>query len=220
VEAARCELAAAFCDDLRRTGTQLRGTNNKLTTAVRATGTSLTGLSGAGPSSPPPSPAAPVTLPASRAAITSPPATAPRRSRFSCGKPKAGRLSRRGNRRLNHAIHLAAITQIRQRHSDGRACFEKKLAEGTTRKKAPRALKRRLSDAIFARLRADARPAAAHAKSPGGQQGNDSAASAARSHPKHRLFGQPTPGPGPTLRPRPAPRRAKTTTARKPRKTS
>ena len=46
VEAARCELAAAFIDDLRRTGAQLRETKDKLTAAVRASGTSLTGLFG------------------------------------------------------------------------------------------------------------------------------------------------------------------------------
>ena len=49
VAAARCELAAVFADDLRRTGAQLRDTRNKLTTAVRAAGTSLTGLYGGWP---------------------------------------------------------------------------------------------------------------------------------------------------------------------------
>ena len=91
---------------------------------------------------------------------------------------------------------MAAITQIRQRHSEGRAYYEKKLAEGKTGKEALRSLKRRVSNAIFACLQADARRAAARAKGPGGQQGNDSVASAAGSHPRHRLFGQATPGPG------------------------
>ena len=95
---------------------------------------------------------------------------------------------------------MAAVTQIRHRHSEGRAYYDKKLAEGKTPKEALRALKRRISNAIFARLQADARQAAARAKGPGGQQGNDSVASAAGSHPRHRLFGQATPGPGPTLR--------------------
>ena len=31
------------------------------------------------------------------------------------------RLSRRGNRTLNYAIHMAAVGQIRQLHSEGRA---------------------------------------------------------------------------------------------------
>jgi Transposase len=58
-------------------------------------------------------------------------------------------------------------------------------------KKPLRSLKRRISDAIYARLRADARQAAAAAsKDPGGQPGNDSDSSAAGSHPGHRLFGQ------------------------------
>ena len=110
-----------------------------------------------------------------------------------CGR-KIWRLSRRGNRRLNHAIHMAAVTQIRNRHSQGRAYFEKKLAEGKTRKEALRALKRQISDAIYACLQAGARRAAG-AKSPGGQRGNDSLTSAAGSHPQHRLFGKATPGP-------------------------
>jgi hypothetical protein len=97
---------------------------------------------------------------------------------------------------------MAAITQIRHRHSEGRAYYEKKLAEGKTHKEALRSLKRKISDAIFARLQADARQAAAtQAKGPGGHPGNDSASSAAGSHPARRLFGQATPGPGTSLRP-------------------
>ncbi len=85
---------------------------------------------------------------------------------MSSGQRKIYRLSLRGNRCLNHAIHMAAITQIRHKHSDGRAYYERKLAEGKTHKEALRCLKRRISDAIYARLRADARTAG-----PGGQRG-------------------------------------------------
>ena len=53
----------------------------------------------------------------------------------SSGEKKIYRLSLRGNRRLNHAIHMAAITQIRHKHSDGRAYYEKKIAEGKTHRK-------------------------------------------------------------------------------------
>ena len=105
---------------------------------------------------------------------------------------KACRLSLRGNRRLNHAIHMAAVTQIRHKHSQGRAYYDKKLAEGKTHKEALRALKRRISDAIYAALVADARQAAAGTKGPGGQPGNLSVSRAAGSHPAHRLFGQAT----------------------------
>jgi transposase len=82
---------------------------------------------------------------------------------------------------------MAAITQIRHKHSDGRAYYERKIAEGKTCKEALRCLKRRISDAIYARLLADARRAAADLKDPGGQPGNDSDPSAAGSHPERRL---------------------------------
>jgi transposase len=113
----------------------------------------------------------------------------------SSGQRKIYRLSLRGNRRLNHAVHMAAITQIRHKHSDGRAYYQRKLAEGKTHKEALRCLKRRISDAIYARLRADARKAG-----PGGQPGNGTGSSVTGSHPGHRLFGQATSGPEPSLR--------------------
>jgi transposase len=69
--------------------------------------------------------------------------TAP--AEVSSGQRKIYRLSLRGNRRLNHAIHMAAITQIRHKHSDGRAYYERKIAEGKTHKEALRCLKRRSS---------------------------------------------------------------------------
>ena len=97
---------------------------------------------------------------------------------------------------------MAAITQIGHRHSNGRAYYDRKIAEGKTHKEALRSLKRRISRAIYARLRADARQAtAATATGPGGQPGNDSVSSAAGSHPGHPLFGQATPGPTASLRP-------------------
>jgi transposase len=62
---------------------------------------------------------------------------------------------------------MAAITQISHAHSHGRAYYERKIAEGKTHKEALRCLKRRISDAIYARLRADARAAGL-----GGQPGD------------------------------------------------
>ena len=118
------------------------------------------------------------------------------------GRRKVFRLSRRGNRRLNHAIHMAAVTQIRYRHTDGRAYYDRKIAEGHPGKEAIRALKRRISDAIYTRLRHDAEQTTrVVGAGPGGHTGNDSVACAAGSHPEHRLFDQATPGPGTTLRP-------------------
>ena len=196
VAAARCELAADFLEDLRRIDAQLRETRKKLATAVQAAGTCLTGLFGVGP-----------VIAAAVIGDVRDVSRFPGRDHFaayngtapievSSGPRKVYRLSRRGNRRLNHAIHMAAVTQIHHRHRRGRAYYDKKLAEGKTPKEALRALKRQISNAIFACLQADARRAAARAQGPGGQQGNDSVASAAGLHPRHRLFGQATPGPG------------------------
>ena len=129
---------------------------------------------------------------------------------------KVYRLSRRGNRRLNHAIHMAAVTQIRYRHTNGRAYYDKKLAEGKTSKEALRALKRQISDAIFACLQEDARRAAARTAEPGGQPGNHSATRAAQAHtPTTGSSGKPLPGLPPTLRPLlPFPRRCHLARAR------
>jgi transposase len=215
VETARCELAAEFLDDLRRIDAQMRDTKKKLAAAVTASGTTVTGVFGVGP-----------VIAATMIGYVAGVARFPSRDRFaayngtapievSSGNRKIYRLSRRGNRRLNYAIHMAAVTQIRHRHSDGRAYYDKKLAEGKTPKEALRCLKRQVSDAIYGRLRADARRAAAAARTagPGGQPGNDSVASAAGSHPDNRLFGQATPEPDTTLRPtgRHAPARPKAT---------
>ena len=49
VQRARCELAVAYLDDLRRIDAQMRETRKKLAAAVAAAGTSLTGLFGVGP---------------------------------------------------------------------------------------------------------------------------------------------------------------------------
>ena len=64
------------------------------------------------------------------------------------------RLNMRGNRALNHAIHMMAVTQVRH-DTPGRAYYLRKQAEGKTRKEAMRALKRRLSDAIWRQLQLD-----------------------------------------------------------------
>ena len=73
----------------------------------------------------------------------------------SSGEQIRHRLSRAGNRRINHAIHMMAVTQIRNRNSTGRAYYERKRLEGKTGKEALRCLKRRLSDVIYRQLLAD-----------------------------------------------------------------
>jgi transposase len=219
VQAARRELAGEFLADLRRIDAQRRETKKKLAAAVRASGTTVTEIFGVGPA------VAAAVIGDVRDISRFPGkdcfaaynGTAP--AEVSSGNRKVYRLSLRGNRRLNHAIHMAAVTQIRYRHSQGRAYYDKKLAEGKTAKEALRALKRQVSDAIYQHLKADARRAAAIA-GPGGHPGNGSIASAAGSHPERRLFGQATPGPEPTLRSRPGPSKGARRTRRSGQRTS
>lgn len=78
---------------------------------------------------------------------------------FSSGGRVVHRVSERGNRHLNHAIHMAVICQLRQSHSDGRAYFDRRVAEGKTSREALRALKRHTSNAVYRQLLADARRA-------------------------------------------------------------
>jgi len=199
---ARCELAAELLADMRHLGGQRREVKEKLAAAVKATGTTVTSVFGVGP-----------VIAATIIGDVITVARFPARDHFaayngtapvevSSGPRKIYRLSLRGNRRLNHAIHMAAVTQLRYAHSPGRSYFDRKIAEGKTGKEALRALKRQLSDTIYARLVADAarRGAPADTEGPGGQSGNGSVSSAASSHPRRRLFGQATPGPQPSLR--------------------
>jgi transposase len=64
------------------------------------------------------------------------------------------RLNRGGNRQLNAALHRIAITQIRLA-GPGKAYLDHRQASGDTRTEAIRALRRRISDEVFRRLRAD-----------------------------------------------------------------
>jgi transposase len=65
------------------------------------------------------------------------------------------RLARSGNRQLNCAIHRIAVTQKRC-HPQAQAYLKSRLAAGHTGTEALRALKRRISDAVYRRLAADA----------------------------------------------------------------
>lgn len=76
---------------------------------------------------------------------------------FSSGGRTVHRVSNRGSRQLNRALHMAVICQLRQPHSEGRAYFERRVAEGKTKKEAIRALKRQTSNRVYRHLVADAR---------------------------------------------------------------
>jgi transposase len=159
VEQARYDLAVELLDDIRRLDGQLKASHKRIRIAVQASGTTVTDLFGVGPII-----AAmvigytgDVSRFRNRDQFAAYNGTAP--VEFSSGGRTVHRLSERGNRQLNHALHMAAICQLRQPHSDGRAYFERKLAEGKTNKEAIRALKRHISNAVYRHLVADARRA-------------------------------------------------------------
>ncbi len=134
--------------------TQMRASKKRISTAVAASGTSLCDIRGIGP-------IGAATILGSVGDITRFPskghfasynATAPIDA--SSGNHKRHRLNPRGNRKLNHALHIAAVSQLRY-PGEGRDYYQKKLAEGKTSKEAIRALKRRISDAVYRQLQAD-----------------------------------------------------------------
>ena len=73
------------------------------------------------------------------------------------GERTRHRLSRAGDRQLNSAIHLIAVTQVRMRKSRGRCYCDTKIAEGKTRNEAMRCLKRRLANHLWRLMIADER---------------------------------------------------------------
>jgi len=73
----------------------------------------------------------------------------------SSGDRPRHRLNPRRDRELNHAIHIAAICQLRY-NTEGHAYYERKIAEGKTSKEAIRALKRQISDRVYRHLVANA----------------------------------------------------------------
>jgi transposase len=151
--AARWVLAAQLLAGLRRIDIQRRDVQPKLAAAVRASGTAATEIFGVGPAVAAAviGDAGDISRFASQDHFAAYNGTAPVGVSF--GGRVICRLSLRGNRRMNHAIHMAAVTQIRCRHSKGRAYYDKKIAEGKTSKEALRALKRQVSNAIYQRLK-------------------------------------------------------------------
>jgi transposase len=157
VERVRTDLVVELLDDIRRLDTQLKASHKRIRVAVDASGTSVTDLFGVGPI------IAAMLIGytgdierfVSRDAYASYNGTAP--VEYSSGGRTVHRLSKRGNRKLNHAIHMAAISQLRQPHSEGRAYFDRRVSQAKTTKEAIRALKRHLSNAVYRQLVADNR---------------------------------------------------------------
>jgi transposase len=157
VQRQRLELAHELLDEIRVLDERRKASKQRITDAVTASGTSLTEIFGVGPI------IAAIVI-GYTGDITRFPSsghyatyngTAP--IEFSSSGRTVHRLSRRGNRTLNHAMHMIAVTQIRNAGSEGRVYYDTKLAAGRTRREAMRALKRHISDRVYRHLRADAR---------------------------------------------------------------
>ena len=90
------------------------------------------------------------------------------------------RLTRGGDRHLNLALHIVALTQVRMRGSSGRDYYDAKLAAGKTHNEAMRCLKRRLADHVWRLMIRDDRE---QATGSGGHSGATLQSSAAGSTP-------------------------------------
>jgi transposase len=152
----RFDLALELLEDVRRLDAQIKMSHRRIGVAIKASGTSVTEIYGVGPIL-----AAgligysgDVRRFANRDAYATYNGTAP--IELSSGGRVVHRLSQRGNRQLNHALHMAAITQVRNPGTRGRAYFERKVAEGKTKKEAVRSLKRKVSNAVYRQLLLDA----------------------------------------------------------------
>jgi transposase len=169
----RQQIAYELATDINRYNELLDASKQRITIALAASATSLTTICGVGPIC-----AAMIIGESgnidrfkSKHHYASYNATAPVEA--SSGPKVRHRLNQRGNRKLNWAIRVVAISQLRH-DTLGRAFYDRKIAEGKTSKEAIRALKRRLSDVIYRHLVADARPPRCLSCGPGSTPCHDS----------------------------------------------
>jgi transposase len=155
VETERKRIAHDLLAEVRRLEKDIKASKVRLSVAVEAAGTSLTDIYGVGP-----------VVAGLLIGYTGDISRFPTRHHYasyngtapidaSSGQKKRHRLNPRGNRMLNHALHVIAICQLRYPHTQGRGFYERKLEEGKTPKEAIRALKRRLSDVVYRHLQTD-----------------------------------------------------------------
>ncbi len=152
----RYDLAVELLTDIRRLDEQLKASHKRIKVAVAASGTSLTDVFGIGPIIA----AMLIGYTGDIARFENPDryaaynGTAP--IEFSSGGRTVHRLSTRGNRQLNHALHMAAICQLRHPGSEGRVYVDRHVAAGKTKKEAIRVLKCKISNTVYRHLAADA----------------------------------------------------------------
>lgn len=148
----RREMAVELLGDLRAVDRRLDASEKRIAAAVDASGSSLPALFGIGPvlAGRILGEVGSVNRFPSKHHFASYTGTAP--IDVSSGAQQRHRLSRAGNRQLNNALHMMAVSQIRHRDTAGRAYYDRKIADGKTRKEALRCLKRRLSDVVYRQL--------------------------------------------------------------------
>jgi len=155
VAAVRVRIARDHLADIRALDARIKYLGGQIAGLVDASGTGLTGLFGVGPviAGRILAEVGEVARFATKDAFASYNGTAPIDA--SSGEQVRHRLSRAGNRRINHALHMMAVVQIRYPDTPGRRYYERKRREGKTPKEALRCLKRRLSDLVYHQLLAD-----------------------------------------------------------------
>ena len=89
-------------------------------------------------------------------------------------------------------LHMMAVVQLRN-PTEGRAYYDRKVADGKSPNEAMRCLKRRLSDIVYRALLDDY--VTAKATGPGGHRGATLKSSAAGSHPHTSTSDKSLPGP-------------------------
>ena len=152
----RLGLARDLVDSINQIAATMKVSKRRITAAVKASGTSLTDVVGLGPIT------AAIIIGytgnidrfATRDHYASYNGTAPIEA--SSGDRVRHRLNPRGNRQLNWAIQVIAISQLRH-DTIGRRYYDRKIEQGKTSKEALRALKRRISDTVYRHLVNDAR---------------------------------------------------------------
>jgi transposase len=201
----RRRMAAEELADLDRLDVKLKAMKAELKAAVVATGSHLMDVHGIGPAG-----AARILADVgdvarfpNRAHFASWTGTAPIDA--SSGQHTHHRLSRAGNRRINHVLYMASIVQLRN-DTPGRAYYRRRVAEGKTSLEAMRCLRRRLSDVVYRQLAADA--PTPWQTGPGGHSGATLLSSAADLPPGIGTSDQPLPGPALATLPPPAAARA------------
>jgi transposase len=192
---ARRLLAVDLIDDVVVFDRKITAVDERITAAVAASATTLTDIVGIGPVT-----AATILGEVGDIArfatadhFASYTGTAPLEA--SSGEVVRHRLSRAGNRRLNSALHVIALSNKRY-DPRGKAYYERKLAAGKGKKGSLRCLKRRLADVVFRVLVQDRERA-----NPGGQMGATLTASAVDQIPKANTSDKPQPGSAPEATP-------------------